>query len=228
MMGQGFWSLTRRLGVVSTLLAILPVAARAGEYQDDLKGRRARAMQSLAPGTIMIAWSAPEKVYSTDVNYEYRQDSDLLYLTGLGQEGTILVLMPGAATKREVIFVREPNARREHWNGHIFTKAEVTALTGIETVYFLSQFESFIASMLSGRNFGLRRGETTTEWNAFHGEVKAGRASLALLLGPRPAISQPLTEVFAWANKARERYFGVAITDVQPADPRAAPDQDPL
>jgi Xaa-Pro aminopeptidase len=207
----------RRVAAACILVGLAASLAHAGEYQDDLKARRARARESLSAGTIMIAWSAPEKVYSSDVNYEYRQDSDLLYLTGLGQEGAILVLMPGAASKKEVIFVREPNARREHWNGHTFTKAEVTALTGIETVYFVSQFESFIAAMLNGRNFGLKRGETTTEWNAFHTEVKAGRASLALLLGPRPAISQPLSEIYAWANKARERYFGVAITDVQPA-----------
>ena len=137
MIGRG---LNRCAGPLALLLLAATGVAHAGEYQDDLKARRARAMQSLTPGTIMIAWSAPEKVYSTDVNYEYRQDSDLLYLTGLAQEGTILVLMPGAATKKEVIFVREPNARREHWNGHIFTKAEVTAATGIETFYFVSQF----------------------------------------------------------------------------------------
>ena len=217
MIGQGFGSLTRRFVVAFTFLAIVPVAAQAGEYQDDLKARRARAIQTLDAGSIMVAWSAPERVYSTDVNYEYRQDSNLLYLTGLTQEGTILVLMPGAATKKEVIFVREPNPRREHWNGHILTKAEVTAATGIDTVYFVSQFESFIASMLGARNFGLRRGETTTEWDAFQAEVKAGRGKLALLLGPRPAISQDLPEVYAWANKARERYIGVSITDVQPA-----------
>ena len=61
---------------------------------------------------MLIGWSAPAKVYSTDVDYEYRQDSNLLYLTGMTQEETILVLMPGAATKKEMIFVREPNARR--------------------------------------------------------------------------------------------------------------------
>ena len=45
-----------------------------------------------------IVWSAPEQVYSADVNYEYRQDSNLLYLTGINQPGTTLVLMPGNKT----------------------------------------------------------------------------------------------------------------------------------
>src|SRR4029079_18916233 len=152
---------------------------------------------------------APAKVYSTDVNYEYRQDSTQLYLTGLDQEETILVLMPGAVKKKEVIFVREPNARREHWNGHTLTKEEVTAQTGVDTVYFVSQFEPFITAMFNGRNFGGRRGDVITEWNGFQAEVKAGRAKLALLFGPRPAPSAELPELYSWANKFKERFFGV-------------------
>ena len=206
----------RALGM-ALLLAALSSPLLAGEYQDDLKARRARLMQTLDPGSVMIAWSAPSKVYSTDVNYEYRQDSNLWYLTGLTQEDTILVLMPGAAGRKEILFVREPNARREHWNGHTLTKEEVTAHSGVETVYFVSQFEPFIAAMFNGRNFGMRRGETTTEWNTFHAEVKAGRAKLALLFGPRPAPSQPLPEVYSWANRFRERFFGVSLVDALPA-----------
>ncbi|MEO8501801.1 MAG: aminopeptidase P N-terminal domain-containing protein [Vicinamibacteria bacterium] len=206
----------RRLVSAAVLLAAASSLVHAGEYQDDLKARRAGALRKLDAGTVMIAWSAPPRVYSTDVNYEYRQDSSLLYLTGLDQEETILVLMPGASTKKEVIFVREPNARREHWNGHTLTKEEVTAQTGIETVYFVSQFEPFITSMFNARNFGLRRGETTTEWNAFQGEVKAGRGRLALLFGPRPSPSQELPEIYLWANRFRDRFFGVVLVDAKP------------
>jgi Xaa-Pro aminopeptidase len=204
-------------GLTAALLILAGGSAtRAGEFQDDLKARRARVLASLDPGAVMIAWSAPDKVYSTDVNYEYRQDSSLLYLTGLDQEETILVLMPGAATKNEVLFVREPNARREHWNGHVPTKEEVTALTGVETVYFVSQFEPFITAMFNARNFGGRRGDVITEWNTFQAEVRAGRGKLALLLGPRPAPSQPLPDAYVWANKFRERFFGVAMVDAKP------------
>jgi Xaa-Pro aminopeptidase len=206
----------RRLGFAALLAVMTTTLVHAGEYQDDLKARRARLLQSLDAGTVMIAWSAPAKVYSTDVSYEYRQDSSLWYLSGLTQEETILVLMPGAATKKEVLFVREPNARREHWNGHTLTKEEVTAQTGVETVYFLSQFEPFITAMFNARAFGTKRGETTNEWDSFHAEVKAGRAKLALLFGSRPAPSQPLPEVYSWANKFRERFFGVSLKDAAP------------
>src|SRR3712207_2876330 len=88
-------------------------AAAAGPLQDDLAARRGRLLAQLDAGTVAIVWSAPTRVDSLDVDYEYRQDSDLFYLTGLTQEESILVLVPGAKTMREVLFVREPNARRE-------------------------------------------------------------------------------------------------------------------
>ena len=126
-------------------------AASAGPLQDDLKQRRTRAMDMLGADSIAIFWSAPSRVYSLDVDYEYRQDSNLLYLTGLDQPDTILVLMPGNRTKREILFVREADARREHWNGHSLTPAEASEQTGIETVLTGNQFEPFVAGILSGQ-----------------------------------------------------------------------------
>src|SRR3712207_7948439 len=114
----------RVMFAAASLLAAAPAAA--GPLQDDLKARRARAMERLGPDALAIFWSAPERVYSTDVNYEYRQDSNLLYLTGIDQEDTILVLMPGNPARKEVLFVREADPRREHWNGHSLTPAEAS------------------------------------------------------------------------------------------------------
>ena len=88
------------------------------------------------------------------MDYEYRQDSNLLYLTGITQPDTILVLMPGNKTQREILFVSEPNPRREHWNGHILTKDEATAESGIPAVYYTGQFESFLAAMFAQASFG--------------------------------------------------------------------------
>ena len=78
-------------------------------------------MERLGPDTLAIFWSAPTRVYSGDVDYEYRQESNLLYLTGIDQPETILVLMPGNTSRREILFIREADARREHWEGHSLT-----------------------------------------------------------------------------------------------------------
>jgi Xaa-Pro aminopeptidase len=205
-----------RVGVAVAGLVAWTAAAWAGPLQDDLAARRARLMEKLGPNALAVVWSAEPKVYSADVDYEYRQDSNQLYLTGVAQEGAILVLMPGNKTAKEILFVREPNPRREHWNGHLLTKDEATAATGIKTVYYTGEFECFITAMFNRRPYGLRRGETTDDYDTFFEAVAANRATLALPFGPRPAPSAPLTPEYAFAAQARDRFLNVTFVDTFP------------
>ena len=100
--------------------AVLPGVHQPGNcgssYQDDLKARRARVAERLGPDAVAIFWSAPARVFSTDVNYEFRQESNLLYLTGIDQEDTILVLVPGSDTQGVPLRARGgPAARTLEW-----------------------------------------------------------------------------------------------------------------
>ena len=54
-------------------------AADASEFSVDLAARRARVAERLGPDAMLLLWSAPERRYSRDVDYEYRQDSNLYY-----------------------------------------------------------------------------------------------------------------------------------------------------
>lgn len=212
-------ALTRlsRAGLRTALLSVLVLAlpaidARAGVLQDDLKARRARAMDRLGPDALAVFWSAPPRVYSTDVNYEYRQESNLLYLTGIDQEDTILVLMPGNETRKEILFVRETDARREHWNGHSLTPDEATAASGIQTVMTANQFEPFIAAMFSKR----ASSGSPTEYARFFQALTDGGAKLALLLEPVTDLSQPPGLGAQFASRLRERFFGFTVQDASP------------
>jgi Xaa-Pro aminopeptidase len=68
--------------------------------------------------------------------------SDLFYLSGVEQEQSILVLYPQADDEkhRELLFLREPTAETELWEGHKLTKAEARKLTGIQSIHWLSEF----------------------------------------------------------------------------------------
>ncbi|MEO5820987.1 MAG: aminopeptidase P N-terminal domain-containing protein [Vicinamibacteraceae bacterium] len=205
--------------IVAAMCVVMSAAASvaaAGPLQDDLAARRARLMERLGPNAIAVFWSAEPKVYSLDVDYEFHQDNQLYYLTGIAQEGAMLVLMPGNTTNKAILFVREPNPRREHWNGHLFTKEEATAESGIKTVYHVGEFESFLTSMFNRRPFGLRRGEVTDDYDAFFEAVAANRATLALPLGPRPTPSTPLPPVYEFAARARDRFVNVTVVDTFP------------
>ena len=188
------------------------MAVLAGPLQDDVKARRSRAMEKLGPEALAIFWSAPTRLYSLDVDYEYRQDSNLLYLTGIDQEDTILVLMPGNQTRKEILFIRDADPRREHWNGHSLTPAEATAQSGIETVMRFGEFENFIAAMLSSRPMG----GNAQDYGRFFDALAANRARVALLLERQNSLSGPVGTAAGFAAKLRERFFGFAVMDATP------------
>lgn len=199
----------------------IPPFGGAPAYRADLAARRAKTMEMLGPEAVLVAWSAPARVYSTDVNYEYRQESNLLYLTGLTQEETILVLVPGAKTKREVLFTREADARREHWNGHTLTPGEVTAQSGIAVVYPLSAFQPFIDGLLGGSGYQQSPESAAEEFGPLFDAVKAGQARLGIFerVGPtaggrgaapaQPLAPPPPDSRAAWALQMQAAHPGV-------------------
>ena len=204
-----------RTCLIVLTLAMVVAPASAGELQDDLKLRRSKLLAQLGADTLLVLFSPPPRVYSHDVDYEYRQDSTLFYLTGIDQEETILVLMPGNRTRREILFVRSPDPRREHWNGHSFTIQEATAQSGIEVVYHTPEFERFFTGMLARRPYGFNNQfqEGIAEYAAFFEAVAAERAKLALLLQPVATLSGPLGPTHEFARQVRDRYAGIRISD---------------
>jgi Xaa-Pro aminopeptidase len=180
--------------------------------RDDLKARRGRLMEKLGNGTMAILWSAPERVYSRDIDYEYRQDSDLLYLTGIEQPDTILVLLPGSQRRKEILFI-------QHYVGRFLSADDARSRTGIETVFLTTEFEPFLAAMFNRRPYGLSVDEArdNDDHDRFFRALDEGTARLALRLEAPPAMAAPLTDEYAFANRARERLIGVSIVNLSPA-----------
>src|SRR5262245_694593 len=202
----------RRLGF-PICLALCAPQVLAGELQDDLAARRARLMSALGPEALFVQVSAAEKVYSRDVDYEYRPDSDLLYLTGISQPETTLLLMPGNKTKKEILFVRDPNPSQEHRSGHRLSKEEARAQSGIATIQYASELDEFLQRLANRRPPGPRWGEYDPDFDVFFEALKSGRARLALVLGARPAPSQELSAPLLLGEKLRQRFVGSSLVD---------------
>jgi Xaa-Pro aminopeptidase len=202
------------LAVVCVTVLSVPAVAVAGEFQDDLAARRARVMERLPPESMLILWSASVKVYSHDVDYEFRQDSNLYYLTGIDQPDTILVLMPGNERRREILFISPRDPVREHWEGHLLTSAEATGQSGVATVYTTNEFESFVKTVLGGSAYGV--GPGSQEYTRFGKAVQDASARLALLLTPKPGLSDELPATYRFVRQIQERFPGITAMDVFP------------
>jgi len=88
---------------------------------------------------------------SADGMMPFEQHRDLFYLSGADQEETILVLCPDANNPkhREILFVRETNDHIAVWEGEKLNKKQATEVSGIETVYWVGQFDKILFELMT-------------------------------------------------------------------------------
>ncbi len=111
---------------------------------------RAKLVAKLAPKSVAVFNSNDIMPTNADGVMPFKQNNDLLYFTGIDQEDTILLVMPDYPVKsqREVLFLKETNPHIAIWEGHKFTKEEARALSGVETVYWVSEFEQVLNGLM--------------------------------------------------------------------------------
>jgi Xaa-Pro aminopeptidase len=80
------------------------------------RDRREAFLRAFGRGVAVFP-SAPVALRNNDVEHEYRQDSDLYYLTGLDEPESVLVLGDVHPEHRSVLFVRPRDPARETWDG---------------------------------------------------------------------------------------------------------------
>jgi Xaa-Pro aminopeptidase len=104
----------------------------------------------LLPQSVAILFPNDEMTRTGDQTFPFRQNSDLFYLSGINQEKTILVIAPDHPDKnmREILFISEFDKKTEIWTGHKLTTDEAIAISGINNVKFLEEYEGVLAGMM--------------------------------------------------------------------------------
>ena len=112
---------------------------------------RKKFMAQMKPKSIAVFNSNDIYPISADSVLPFEQHRDIFYLSGADQEETRLLLFPDALQKkhREILFVRETNAHIAVWEGEKLTKEKATAVSGIETVYWLSDFDKVFFDLMT-------------------------------------------------------------------------------
>lgn len=163
--------LSGRLGLMFLILigvgSALAQELKYVEYDTDLllgsvyKARRERVMREIGEDGIAIFYSAPERHRNGDVEYPYRQDDNLYYLTGFTEPNAILVLVPNGATMRkdddstattstrEILFVQKRDPFREQWTGRRYGPAGAMKLRGLEYGATNDQFRPVLSRLMT-------------------------------------------------------------------------------
>ncbi|WP_298793020.1 aminopeptidase P family protein [uncultured Allomuricauda sp.] len=123
-------------------------------YQIDqqlfIKNRK-KFMAQMKPKSIAVFNSNDIYPISADSTMAFEQHRDIFYLSGADQEETILLLFPDALDKkhREILFVRETNEHIAVWEGAKLTKEQGTQVSGIETIYWLTDFDKVFFDLMT-------------------------------------------------------------------------------
>ncbi len=112
---------------------------------------REKFIKQLKPNSIAVFNSNDIMPTNADGTMAFRQNNDLFYLTGIDQEESIVLVYPDFHDKkhREILFLTETNENIAIWEGHKYTKEEATEASGIESVYWLSQFEGIFNTLMA-------------------------------------------------------------------------------
>ncbi|HKO44358.1 MAG TPA: aminopeptidase P N-terminal domain-containing protein [Pyrinomonadaceae bacterium] len=117
------------------------------QRHEELATRRARVAQAVGPKGTLILFSAEPRVYTNDVQYYYRQENNLYYLTNLKQKGITLVITPGNSVLPEILFLRKRNAFAEQWNGRMYSVEEASRVSGIKEIWDASELGPFLRAL---------------------------------------------------------------------------------
>ncbi len=108
-------------------------------------------MAQMKPSSLAVFNSNDIFKTGADSTMPFKQHRDIFYLSGADQEDTILVLFPDCPdpAHREVLFVTETNEHIAIWEGEKLTKEKATEVSGIQTIYWLKDFDKKFFEMMT-------------------------------------------------------------------------------
>src|SRR5262249_18059595 len=118
------------------------------------KKRRESVLDALVAGNpersdaVAVLPSAPVYTRNNDVDHEYRQDSDLFYVTGFDEPQSVLVL---DADKKATMFVRPRDPQREIWDGPPAGGGGVKQIHGVDESFVIADLAEQLPKLLQNK-----------------------------------------------------------------------------
>jgi Xaa-Pro aminopeptidase len=139
-------------------------------------------------------FSAEHKIYTNDVDYVFRQENNLYYLTNLKQSGATLVIRKSNGKVTETVYLPKRDPRNETWNGKMYSVQDAARISGVRDIVDSAQRATFLQ--------GLR---TKT----------AGIGTVYLLLPENNFDSDGMRE-FRQENEFSKTLSGMAVVNARP------------
>ncbi len=128
------------------------------ERQTELAKRRAAVLGQMADNSMLILMSGEPKNYAGDVDFLYRQENNLYYLTNLKQRGAMLVLTKNGGQVGEFLFLPRRDPANETWNGKMYSQTDASRISGVKTIIDSSEAKDFLQAVKDKKSFATKDG----------------------------------------------------------------------
>jgi Xaa-Pro aminopeptidase len=107
---------------------------------------RERFAGQMQKNSIAIFVSNDEVPSNGDAIYQFKQNSDVFWLSGVTQEDSMVILFPDNPDPkyREVLVLVRPNELKEKWDGKRLRVNEAQAISGMKTIVWLDSLEGLL------------------------------------------------------------------------------------
>ena len=113
------------------------------------KGNRDAFMEKLEPGSLALFFSGSPVRKTADEDYGYFANRNFVYLTGMEQKDTVLMMEKDASGYRETLFILPPNLIEERWTGSRMKPEEIEAVSMISSFAYKETFEEELKKVLT-------------------------------------------------------------------------------
>jgi Xaa-Pro aminopeptidase len=104
---------------------------------------RKRFKEKMNANSIAVLTSNDVMPTNADDVMGFAQNNDLFYLSGIDQDGTILLMYPDAFKEENkvILFIKTVTEQTKIWDGDFLTMEEATRISGIKNIKWLHEFE---------------------------------------------------------------------------------------
>ena len=113
---------------------------------------RRRVAAHMTANDAMLFFSGESVRKTADENFPFFTNRNFLYLTGIKQEHSALLLQRKGDLLSECLFVTKPDFEREIWTGRRLTQKEIHEISGVEGVEDINNLSRTLDALLSSQH----------------------------------------------------------------------------
>ena len=121
---------------------------------------RRRVAAHMTANDAMLFFSGESVRKTADEDFPFFTNRNFLYLTGIKQEQSTLLLQKKGDLISETLFVTKPDLEREMWTGRRFTDVEINEISGVEGVEDINNLSRTLNTLFASQ-------PVTTLWLCF-------------------------------------------------------------